>query len=762
MRRASRTLFVYILGESAPLFALSFLVLTTLIAAQQMSRSSTLSVLGLASVEEALKILLYTLPSICLITLPMGLLMGLLMALNRLKADQELTAAAAAGIGPAGLYSAIVALGVIIGCVAYGITFFAAPRAAAASIGLRAQVFARGLSSRIKPHSFETAFPSHLLQIRDIEPATGDWRGVFLLRQQDDEQLLLTADRGRMRIVNDSPSAAPKLEIELIDGVSFTHNESAGRRDGAVFDRALISLEASHHAGADQPGLTLRVQALGVPALAALARSGSAEERRTAQIEIHRRWSLPLASPVLALLAILIAMRTQKARSKAIGLALGFAISMLYYLCLIAGQNLSVAGRLPPWIGVWAPNLIAMAAMAGSGLLRTTKFPAVAMRTPSRLPALPRQSSHRTRIVFIRPTALVNYLILSEVLRIFCLGSAVLVSTTLIFTLFDIIPAAARSGISTGYIAAYLTYLSPQIFYYIAPFALLIAVIAACFILARSNQLTVLGASGLSSFRISLPVIALGTAAAVLLFALSEIILPISNREQDERYQTIKGRRNDTAAIALGRKWLTVDAGRIIGFLYSQNDKRLLNTTVYEINPSPRRLSSIRWLSEAVPVEGTRWRVVKGWEFQPAAGAYSELRDSVIDIGESPSAFVRTVNESSKLSSRQLGSYLEQLRRLGAVAYAERIDLWKRYSHPAACLTLLLVSWPLAASSRTRTRREGLAGIGYGITISLAFWLLSQALEFAGKQSLLPVWIASWGGHILALPLAIYLYVRRL
>lgn len=749
------------LVEALPLFGLSFLVLTVLIAAQQISRSSTLSVLGLASADEALRILLYTLPSICLITLPMGLLMGLLMALNRLKADQELTAAAAAGIGPGGLYSAVAVLGLLTGCLAYGITFFAAPGAASSAIALRAEVFARGLSSRIKPHRFETAFPSHLLQIRDIEPSTGDWRGVFLLRQQDDEQLLLTADRGRMRVVNDSLSAAPKLEIELLDGVSFTYNESAARRDGAVFDRALISLEASHHAASDQPGLALRVQALGIQALSLMSRSGSVDERRTAKMEIHRRWSLPLASTVLALLAIVIAMRTQKARSKAIGLALGFAISMLYYLCLIAGQNLALAGRLPPWFGVWAPNLIAIAAIAGSGLLRTLRLPAIALPSSSALPVIVRRP-HRARTSFIRPTALVNYLILSEVLRIFCLGSAVLVSTTLIFTLFDIIPAAARSGISTGYIAAYLTYLSPQIFYHIAPFAMLIAVVAACFILARSHQLTVLRASGLSSLRISLPVVAFGAAAAALLFALSDIILPISNREQDERYQIIKGRRNDTAAIALGRKWITADAGRIIGFLYSQDDKRLLNATVYEINPSPRRLSAIRSLSEASPAGGTKWRVVEGWEFQPAAGLYSELRNTVIDIGETPSAFVRTVNESSKLSSRQLASYLEQLRRLGADAYAERIDLWKRYSHPAACLTLLLVSWPLAASTRTRTRREGLAGIGYGITISLAFWLLTQALEFAGKQSLLPVWIASWGGHILALPLAIYLYVRRL
>ena len=113
------------------------------------------------------------------------------------------------------------------------------------------------------------------------------------------------------------------------------------------------------------------------------------------------------------------------------------------------------------------------------------------------------------------------------------------------------------------------------------------------------------------------------------------------------------------------------------------------------------------------------------------------------------------------MSSRQLADYIGQLQRLGVPSNAERIDLWRRYTHPLACLTLLLLSWPILSGKKTYSRREGLTGIGFGVILSLAFWLLNQSLEMAGKQALLPVWIAVWGAHLLSIPFSTYMLLRH-
>jgi lipopolysaccharide export LptBFGC system permease protein LptF len=272
----------------------------------------------------------------------------------------------------------------------------------------------------------------------------------------------------------------------------------------------------------------------------------------------------------------------------------------------------------------------------------------------------------------------------------------------------------------------------------------------------------VLSGSGLSTLRISLPILFTGLAVTAGLFFLSEAILPETNREQDARYQQIKGRKGEQAALALGRRWIFGAGSRVIGFLYSEADKKLLNASVYEIDPATFRLRRVIYLPEAVSRSGTIWETnQQGWEFIPEGGIFSRTPPRTIDLGEESSTFRRTVNESAKLSARQLSDYIGQLQRLGVPSNAERIDLWRRYSHPLACLTLLLLSWPILAGKKTYSRREGLTGIGFGVILSLAFWLLNQSLEMAGKQALLPVWIAVWGAHLLSIPFSIYMLLRH-
>ena len=146
----------------------------------------------------------------------------------------------------------------------------------------------------------------------------------------------------------------------------------------------------------------------------------------------------------------------------------------------------------------------------------------------------------------------------------------------------------------------------------------------------------------------------------------------------------------------------------------------------------------------------------------PVAHVHAEAPGGVVEEGSG-----RVVNRVGvgRRAGHLLVDDLELLRgllqRLGVPSNAERIDLWRRYAHPLASLTLLLLSWPLLAGRRAHTRREGLAGIGFGVILSLGFWLLNQSLEMAGKQSLLPVWIAVWGAHLLSIPFSTYLLLCR-
>src|SRR6187549_1230984 len=98
MRRLPKIISRYFFLEGLPFALMAYFVLSFLIAIQQLGRQASITLLSLATFQESLTFIALIVPGISLITLPMAILIGTLIALNRLKADSEMTAARACGL----------------------------------------------------------------------------------------------------------------------------------------------------------------------------------------------------------------------------------------------------------------------------------------------------------------------------------------------------------------------------------------------------------------------------------------------------------------------------------------------------------------------------------------------------------------------------------------------------------------------------------------------------------------------------------------
>ena len=76
-----------------------------------------------------------------------------------------------------------------------------------------------------------------------------------------------------------------------------------------------------------------------------------------ALFEFHKKFSIPIACFVLGILSV--ALGTQlKSATRSFGLGLGIIFFLLYYLILSIGYALGENRFYPPFIGMWAPNLL--------------------------------------------------------------------------------------------------------------------------------------------------------------------------------------------------------------------------------------------------------------------------------------------------------------------------------------------------------------------------------------------------------------------
>ena len=78
---------------------------------------------------------------------------------------------------------------------------------------------------------------------------------------------------------------------------------------------------------------------------------------RFAEVEYHKKFSIPFACLALGLIGIPLGLMVKRS-GKMIGFGIGLAVIVIYYLLLQVGQTAGMEGILPPMFAMWLPNIV--------------------------------------------------------------------------------------------------------------------------------------------------------------------------------------------------------------------------------------------------------------------------------------------------------------------------------------------------------------------------------------------------------------------
>ncbi|MCG3164032.1 MAG: hypothetical protein JMDDDDMK_05503 [Acidobacteria bacterium] len=784
-------LFWYTIKEATPLVFVLFTILTTLVFAQQIGKYSNLILSFQSSTEITREFLLSLIPGIAVITLPVSLLLGTIVTCSRLSSDNELTASQSLGISQITLARPFLTLGLLGTIITSYLSAYIAPASLRTLKSLRTQILLQEANARIKPHTFITSFPNLLLYVQNVDPQTREWLGVFLLQNDPahGDSRLLTAERGQFRIES---GQSLLLEAQLFNGISLEYSgqrpsdlntqfQPVSPQSTAVFAKSTVKL-ADNQAGGSatnkEPGA---IAEMTLGELSKLAEEAKTEKQgRQATAELHKRFAFPFACLILTAMTFILAIQGRRFSTRPRTVIVVLFLAMGFYLLLVVGQNLALSGAVPGWLGGWFANLaygvfilksFASNKTPWSRFLSFLSSPVQVRDIRSVSTALPHDQerykatarpSKGNRVTSLN---LINYLLLSEIAKYFVLAISALVATSAIFTLFDLIPSIIKSGTSISYAASYLAYLMPQLAYHVAPFSLLVALLMSFSVLSKSNQMVIIAGAGQSRTRIVTAILVAAGALILLMWTLSNYLLPYTNREQDARYNKIKGRQLEQTTIAFARKWVFGKDNSVYSYQRVEQDNSLINASIYRLNNQSGLIQSATHFSKAAWVSGSTWKAENGWmdvinSDSTIDRKAIEPQSNVINITDGVSLFKRTTNESSKMSSWELQNYISQLKDLGAPTLELQIDLKKRVAFPFSCLVLAVLAIPFITVKQAR-RSSPLISISLSVGIGLVFWLLATLFEAIGKQDNLPTGMAVWGPHILFCAVGLYLSFVR-
>lgn len=760
-----RTLDRYVIREVLAPFALALLVFTFILIIPFILDQAESWVAKGVPWPIILRAMVTLLPQALGLTIPMSLLVGVLVAFGRLSGDREVVAMLACGLSPLRMLRPAALIAVLGWAATSYVLIWAIPDANQTFREITTRLVADRAEGEVKPRVFFQDFPGFVVYVRDI-PATGGWSGVLAADTRSPEQTVFyMARHGRMLVDRE------KRVIQLVLQDGTRHSTSTRDPNGyevGRFAETIVPLDPESvfpRTGPARGDRELTIAELRQRAAEAEARGESSHNQ---QLEIHTKFSIPVACFVFALLGVALG-ATDRRDGKLASFVLGLGVIFVYYAVMLVGQSLAKGQHIGPGLARWLPNVVLGAAgalamwrrmrpvrRAGGGPLRALATSAVAR--------LPRRGSGRSLMPRVpnlpwRPSLLDLY-VGTLYLRVLALCTAGMLGLYYLAKFIDMSDKLFKGTASTSMMFEYFWWSTPQYLYYSVALAVLMAAVVTVGALTKSSELIVMRACGISLYRTAVPLLAAALVGALALYALEERVLGPANRRAKVLDYRIRGQ--EPKILDQTRRWFTGEDGRIYHYaFYNAEQRELGNLTVLRVDDTASAVRE-RTFARVATADGdaasVTWQARQGWTrtFDTDAAkvaSYAPFETGPLSLMP-PDAFVAPIPRPEQMTYGELDAYIADLRHRGQDVREFEVSLYRKVAFPFVTLVMTLIGVPFAV---TTGRRGALYGVGVGIMLALVYWTMISVFAAFGAGGLMPPLMAAWAPNAIFGACALYL-----
>jgi lipopolysaccharide export system permease protein len=341
-----KTIHKAILRELAATFLITLAFLNSVLMMEKLIRlSRVLSGVG-ATLLDMAKIIAYLQPQLLTLTIPMAFLLSTLLVYGRMNQDSEVVVMRAAGMDFLKISSPVFILGACCFLTGIAVSFYLGPKSSSKVRDTIATIITTRSSLALEEGTFNSSFKDIVITVKGKKsPHTLEDIFIYDNRQKDQAKVLM-AKEGKF-----VPQEGSKIMLVLLDGYI---NIMGGKTTTELFFERynmVLSLDASESS-------TPRKMEYTPSELLSRAKDATAHKVKTSLLlELYRRFSLPAVCILLAFLGPPLSLIAGKS-GKLGGLALGLCVFTVYYVLLIYGENLVIAGKLPHYFGAWLSTIL--------------------------------------------------------------------------------------------------------------------------------------------------------------------------------------------------------------------------------------------------------------------------------------------------------------------------------------------------------------------------------------------------------------------
>jgi lipopolysaccharide export system permease protein len=294
------------------------------------------------------------LPEYLSLGIPIGLMLGILLAFRRLATSSELDVFRAVGLSYGRLLRVPFLYTIALALLNLAIVGFIQPKARYAYEGLQFELRSGALGASIKVGEFTSLGPQMTVRIEESHNSGADLSGIFVRAENRQRRsLAVTAEKGSFLRTDD-----PNVIIFRLKNGTLIHNEP-----GFKVPRVLSF--TSHDLPIDLPKIERfrsrggKERELTIPELVRIGHNEKLPlpQRNESRANFHFRVVEVAMMFLLPLLAVALAVPPKRSTS-ALGVFLSIVMVVTYHKVNEYAQGMGALGRVDPLIALWVPFVI--------------------------------------------------------------------------------------------------------------------------------------------------------------------------------------------------------------------------------------------------------------------------------------------------------------------------------------------------------------------------------------------------------------------
>ncbi len=301
-----------------------------------------------------IRLFAYIFPHMLLYVIPMASMTGVIIGFTRLTNEREMLAFKTCGISLRRMLPPVLLLATAISLLTGYFSVRLIPAGEIAMRQLMYQLAKEKIDKGIKEKKFTEALGEVVVYV-DKTDQNDRWSGVYVSDMRGRQQpIIIMAKRGHMQ----ADISRMAVTIVLEDGTLHTTDDV----DGQIVHFRLYQLQIplqppTRIDGDDVTKLSKSSMSQEQLLTAASQPDVNPQDAITFMTEYHHRLAMPAGCLILSLLGIPLGLQAGLGR-RAVGLPLGLAFFVLYYIIATMFQVMGEDRSLPVAVAMWLPNLI--------------------------------------------------------------------------------------------------------------------------------------------------------------------------------------------------------------------------------------------------------------------------------------------------------------------------------------------------------------------------------------------------------------------